>query len=365
VTTDKARTETVPQFREVPGALRPAMRSTVAARQAGLVVQINVDPGGRIEAGKVLAKLDDRYVRLEVTKAEAQAAIRRAAVSERQAGVDKAKRNAQRYEAAFKASGVTEGELDEARTAQAEAEARLAQAQAELSASEAELGLAKERFQDMTIRAPFTGVVAAKRAEAGEWVTQGAPVAELVASESIDAWLDVPEGMSDGLRTGAGSGGTVGAEMQVRVSLPAAAAGAEDSRRGGTDIVQIAKVAGFVPAGEPGAKSVRVRARLENPGGRMQPGMRVVGLVPTGQSGPGLTVAAAAVHQRESGTVVVFEADGRAAIAPVAVVAVLGDRVVVTSPVLKDGMEVVVDGGREMVVGQAVERSTATVPAGN
>lgn len=342
VVTDPVRLETLERWREVTGELRAPLRSVLASQQAGLVVQLNVEAGDRIDAGKVIAKLDDRAARLEVSRAEATVVTRTAMVTERRAAVEKARRDLERFEVAFNRSSATQSELDDARTAVALNEARLAQAQADVTWAEADLALARKRLDDMTIRAPFSGVVTAKRTETGEWVDAGGRVAEIVSLDAIDAWLDVPERYIARLREQASPDPSASAVVRLRIAA-----------LGGDEMIE-APISGIIPAADPLSRLFPVRARIDNRGGRLKPGMSVVGLVPSGQQEASLTVSKDAVLRGETGPYVYFDAGGVAAIAPITIIDAAGGgtRLVVSSPMLRGGMEVVVEGNERLFPGQ-------------
>lgn len=350
VMTDPVRVETIEQWREVTGELRATVRSTLAARRAGLVVQLNVEAGDRVEAGRVLAKLDDRDARLAVEQAQATIETRKAVVREREAELGKAQRDLARMQTSFNRAGATQSELDDAESAVAIAEAQLSQAQTEVAWGESDLRIAEKYLDDMTIKAPFKGTVVAKRTEVGQWVNEGGAVVEMVALDSIDAWLDVPEAAVGRLKN-AGEG----AEVQVRVP----ALGAGETADGTAGDTLSATVTAVVPQADPLSRLFPVRVRLANAENRLKPGMSVIGMVPTGAMGPSMTISKDAVLSNEAGAYVYFDAGGVAAIAPVSVRRAVGTRVVVSSPMLREGMEVVVEGNERMFPGQPLMRTGA------
>lgn len=382
VTTDKVRLETVERWREVTGELRAPLRSTLATQRAGLVVQLNVEAGDRIEAGRVVAKLDDRTARLEVEQAEAKLATSQANAVEREALMEKARRDLQRMDTSFNKAGATQSELDDARSNLAIAESRIAQSRTEIAHSQAEVRLAQKSLDDLTIKAPFSGTIIAKRTEVGQWVTEGGAIAELIALDMIDAWLDVPEGLAERLRPGlvpAPEAGSASAAepaadpSMVQIRLPSLASLTENS----PDYI-LAPVAGIVPSGDPRSRLFPVRVRLENKDNRLKPGMSVVGLVPSGDAEQALTLSKDALLRNETGPFVYYSNNGVAAIAPVTVLygASTGGaerRLVVRSPMLSEGVEVVIEGNERIFPGQPLiklntaeqDTSATKVPAKN
>lgn len=361
VTTDRARMQDVERRKAVTGELRAPVRATIASAQAGLVVQVNCEPGDRIEAGKVIAKLDDRTARLTLAQAEANLTSRQALVSERRGLADKARRFAERCEAAFKASGATESDVDNARTALAEAESRLAQAQADAAWADADVSLARKRLGDLTIRAPFTGVVAAKRTETGQWLAEGGAVIDLVALDRLDAWLDVPEGLADRLRPPGGARDP--AALTVQLQIPALHASTIAGADRPVSLIE-APIAGVIPSADPTSRNLSVRVRIDNKDGRLLPGMSVIGLVPLGSKGPALTVSRDALRSNDTGLFVYFDSGGRVAASPVTILCAVGDRVAVSAALLSDGTDVIVTSDGRLSLDQPLVRVAGPAPGG-
>lgn len=347
----------VERRKAVTGELRAPVRSTIASTQAGLVVQVNCEPGDRIEAGKVIAKLDDRTARLTLAQAEASLTSRQALVSERQGLAAKARRFAERCEAAFKAAGATESDVDNAHTALAEAESRLAQAQADAAWADADVSLARKRLGDLTIRAPFTGVVAAKHTETGQWLAEGGAVIDLVALDRLDAWLDVPEGLADRIRPAGGAGASAGFTVQLQVPALDASTGADRP----VSLIE-APIAGIIPSPDPTSHNLSVRVRIDNKDGRLLPGMSVIGLVPLGSTGPALTVRRDALRSNDTGLFVFFDSGGRVAASPVTVLCAVWDRVAVSASLLADGTDVIVASDGRLSLDQPLVKVPGPLP---
>jgi membrane fusion protein (multidrug efflux system) len=356
VRVDEVRMESVERWREVTGELRAVRRSTVATEQAGQVIEFAVDPGDHVEAGQVIAKLDEELASLEAERARAQLRTREASINEQTVALDKAKRDLQRIEDSFAREGASQLELDNIKTTVASVDAKLAAAKSELAWAQSDLRLTEKRLADMTVVAPFAGVVVSKRSEVGQWLGEGDTLLELVALNSIDAWLDVPEAFVARLLPKEG----VAADVVLRVpSLRAY--GAEPEIR--------ARVSSVIPAADPLSRLFPVRIRLDNKGstpgepGPLRPGMTVMGMVPTGEPQQSMTVSKDAVLRNETGSFVYFNSGGKAAIAPVRVEYAVGNRLVVQSPVLQAGMQVVIEGNERMFPGQPLLIQNAPAPA--
>lgn len=331
---DAVRLEVVEQRREVTGEVRAVKQSIVATEEAGLVTSLTVDVGDVVEEGQVLAQLNDKLLSLEVEQRHALSESKRAEVLEEQAKQAKASRDLRRLEELSSRAGASQNEVDDAKTALAEADARLARVQAELANAEAEEKWAERRVSYMQVRAPFAGAIVRKGTEVGQWVRAGDSVVELVALDQVDVYLDVPERFIEALTT-------AGAKVELR--LPAL----RETLRA-TDFTVISM-------GDRLARTFPVRVRLPNPEGRLRPGMSAIGMTPTGSPIEGMTVHKDAIMRNDAGSFVWFDGGGSARVAPVEALFASGDRVVVRSPMLKPGMTVLVEGNERVFPGQPLK----------
>lgn len=340
VALDPVRQERIEQRREVTGELRAVKRAEVASEEQGQVIALEVEAGDAVEAGQVIARLDDELLRIDVERRKAQVTSAEALVQERGAQVEKAKRDLSRLEDLSSRSGASQNEVDDAKTRLAEEKARQAQAEADLLSAKAELRSAERRLSNSKIVAPFAGSVVMKRTEVGQWLGEGDAVVDMVALNAVDAYLDVPERFLGALSS-EGTG--------IDLRIPAIG-----------DTIQV-NSATILAEGDRLARTFRVRVRVENEGaasagkGRLKPGMSVIGLVPTGEPADVLTIHKDAVMRNDAGSFVYFDGGGAAAVAPIEAQYAVGDRVVVRSPVLKPGMNVITQGNERIIPGQQLK----------
>lgn len=339
VAVEAARLERVEARREVIGEIRAVRRAALASQEGGLVVAIDVVEGQWVEAGRVLARLDDRLRALDVDRRAAGLRSAEATVAERRAQVEKAQRDLRRLQEVQRRDGASQNEVDDAATRVQEEEARLATAQSDAESARVEHETARKRLSDMTIRAPFAGSIIGKSVEVGEWVDEGDSVVEVIAIDAVDAFLDVPERFT---------GALLSPDARVVLKIPAI----------GREIE--ATVSSVMAAGDRLARTFPVRVRIENGagdagGGLLRPGMSVVGLVPTGEPIDALTVHKDSIMRNDAGAYVYFDAGGAAAVAPVEPQYAFGERMVVRSPVLKSEMRVITRGNERVFPGQPLQ----------
>ncbi len=333
VTVESVRSEQVQQRRLLTGDLRAVRHSRVAAQEPGLVVEMPVEEGQHVEAGEVLARLDAARLEVELQRNEADTQAAAALLEERNATLAWRKRDLELYQSSYERGAANPRELFDAQAAVRIAEAIARQAERHADVIAAEGDLLRKRLSDMTIRAPFAGVVVIKHAELGEWVGEGAPVAELVSAGEIEAWLDVPQGYFDAVTRGTGG---------ITISP------------GAGKVLRSTGRIRVIPMTDPRARTFIVVATLDDAEGTLIPGMSVKAWIPTGATAERLTVHRDAVLRNEAGAYV-FVARSAGPNAPAAAVPVpvtelfpWEDRVVIESDVLSAGDPVIVEGNERL-----------------
>lgn len=334
VVAEAVRRETVAQWRDVTGELRAARRALLATEEAGLLAAAPFREGDMVREGEEVARLDARRAELALARAQAQAQSREAIVAQRRAVLDRARRELEDKERLYNEVSAARREVDDARTAVEEASARLLEAQADHAFAMAELRLAQVRLEDMTVRAPFDGVVVQRRAEQGEWLGEGDAVIELMDTTSVEAWLHVPESSVELLLS---PGATVWVEVPSRGSRVEA------------------PVTRVIPDADPLSRLFPVRVVIQNADGSLRPGARVTGKVPTGERAPTLLVHKDGIRRDDAGEFVYAALGGVATPVRVTTLFAVGDWVAVRSGALEAGVPVIVEGNERLFPGQPVE----------
>lgn len=172
----------------------------VPAKEAGVLQEIAIREGQTVEAGSLLAKIDDQQAALAVKRAQAELDIAQLEaenelkylVAKKSAEVARSelKRATEAIEK-FKKS-ISQSELDRLQLELEKAEidsqqAKHVQAVAKLTASqkEVELETAQHNLERRRVKAPWAGVVVEVKRELGEWVEPGIPVARMVRMDRL------------------------------------------------------------------------------------------------------------------------------------------------------------------------------------
>lgn len=330
---------------EAVGTVRAKTVAAVAPQTMGRLTSVLVEEGARVEAGGLLATIDDASVRAQLSSAEgavaeAEAAREEAerAVAQAEAGRSLAEKTYERYRKLVAEKVVTPQEFDEVearRTVAAQEHeravkrreqlaGRITQARGQADAARAALGWTK-------VTAPFSGVVVEKRADTGSMAVPGVPLFLLEDPRRHRIEASVSEAYLPLLKVG----------TPVRVLLDAG---------GGREIP--AAVTEVVPTIDPATRTFLVRADL--PPGTARTGQSGRVRFAAGE-GTVLAVPKRAVTRAGGGDgVFVLADDNVARLSPVTLGAAFGDRVEVLSG-LSPGARVAVSPVDRLADGDRVE----------
>ncbi|HSN71444.1 MAG TPA: efflux RND transporter periplasmic adaptor subunit [Steroidobacteraceae bacterium] len=313
---------TVADFLTLTGTVTSARSAALSPRVSGLVARVHVDAGSRVKAGDLLVELDDAIARLELERVKAAVDEGRIRLEEAERVRDEARRL------------VADRNIPKSQADAAEAEVRIVGAA--LARLQAERRQQEELVARHRLLAPFPGVVAQKRTEAGEWVATGTPVVDLVAVEDTRVDVQVPQERHDDLREG----------TPVTVQLDAASGEPIEGR-----------IAALVPVKDPASRTFLVRVAVPQDE-RLTPGMSATVAFRLDRSLGAMTVPRDAVIRQPDGSTlvwVVVEEGGRtvAAPRPVQIGRPVGDMLEVRSG-LDPQAQVVVRGNEMLREGRPV-----------
>lgn len=199
----------------VQGETRPRVEATLSAQVAGRIVWASPAfvGGGAFREGDVLARIDAADYQLAVVRARAQVAQAEEALVREQAEGELARQD-------WQALGRGEPPPLAVR------EPQLAQAQAALAAAQAALRGAELDLSRTSIRAPFTGRMRERRANIGDYVGPGSPVAVMFATDTMEIRVPLTDADITAMRTPVGfmaSAANPGPRAQVSAAVGGAA----------------------------------------------------------------------------------------------------------------------------------------------
>jgi len=175
--------------------------ATVSSKVTGKVLEIFVEEGMEVQKGQVLARLDPENSSTMLTMAERELEASKRNLTEIEVRLADARRNLERNEALVKQQLVSQTALDTSRAEANALAARLAASQAQVKVSESGLAMRRIDYNDLNVRAPFTGVVISKDAQPGEMISPMSAgggftrtgIATIVDMESREVEVDVNE----------------------------------------------------------------------------------------------------------------------------------------------------------------------------
>jgi len=256
------------------GSLTPLAQATVKSKVSGVVLATTVQEGMPVAAGQVIARLDD-------AEARARAAQQGALLADADARLAMAKKNQANSLALLQQKYIAQNAYDTTSNG-------VDLAQAAVDAARAQLDLARIALADTVIRAPLSGVVSKRHAQAGEKLAPDSPVFSIVDLRQLTLDAQVPA--SDIPRV------KVGQEVQFRVD-------------GFGDRAFRGKVVRINPSTEAGSRAMIVYIGVDNPDGLLRAGMFAKGAVTTEKSAAHALLPLTAVR-KEKEQDVVYRIDG-------------------------------------------------------
>jgi RND family efflux transporter MFP subunit len=242
----------VAQMLTVVGNLIGEQTVAVVPKAAGRLVEVYVKLGDRVGRGQRIARIEDHEIREQVKQAEAAFEVASATIRQREADLKFADTNLQRSNELFGRQLLPRQTLDDAEARHQAAVAQLELSRAQLMQSQARLEELRINLANTIITSPVNGFVARRAADAGAYISQNAPVADVVDISTVRLVANVVE--KDLRRVEQGE--------QAKVEV--------DAFPGETFSGRVARVA---PVLDPATRTAQIEVEIPNPGNRLKPGM--------------------------------------------------------------------------------------------
>jgi len=176
-------------------------QATVSSKVTGKMIELDIEEGDHVKAGQVIAKLDDSNIRAALAETSAQLDYAKAGLAETEVNLANAQRDYERQSALFKDHFVSQAAIDTSHTTLDALRAQLATQKSNIQVAERALQVADRNLDDMTVRAPFAGVVTVKAAQPGEIVSPISAgggftrtgIGTIVDMDSLEIQVDVNE----------------------------------------------------------------------------------------------------------------------------------------------------------------------------
>jgi len=204
------------------GSLQADEEVMLRPERSGIIEAINFTEGERVEEGRVLVKLRGEDMQAQVERMEAQLQL--------------AQREGERQQTLAQRQAISRSEVDQAKSS--------------VSVARAELDLAKAELAKTEVRAPFSGVVGLRAVSVGGYVTPTTDIASFRRLDPLKLELNVPERYGRFIRP----------ELRVEFSVA------------GRDQIFTGTVYAIEPGIDEVSRTLRLRARVPNPEGKLTPG---------------------------------------------------------------------------------------------
>ncbi|RJF98193.1 efflux RND transporter periplasmic adaptor subunit [Noviherbaspirillum saxi] len=223
---DVAKVVTVPLVDDLNavGSIRSNESVVIRPEVAGRITRLNFDDGQQVRKGQVLVAFDSTVNQAEVLQAKAELGI--------------AKANFERNADLAKQNFISDRARDES--------------QANVQVLQAKLALAEAKLSKLEIKAPFSGIVGIRTVSVGDYVKDGADLVNLEDISSVKVDFRVPERYADLVQKG----------QAIEVTVDALPGKPFKARVDAID-----------PQVDSTGRSALLRGRIENPEGRLKPGM--------------------------------------------------------------------------------------------
>jgi membrane fusion protein (multidrug efflux system) len=277
----------------VSGSIEANEQVGIRSEVSGLVRAINFEEGSRVTKGQVLLNIDDSELKAQLAQALTRQQL--AEETERRAGL------------LLNKEAISQEEYDSAL--------------ADYKALEAQTQLIRAQLAKTKVVAPFSGHIGLRSISAGEYLTPTVIVANLVNTDPLKIQFAVPEKYASQLR--------INTDITFTVT--------------GSDQKYTAKVYAMEPGIDVGTRTLQLKAKAANPGGKLLPGSFVSVSIPLVTIEDALLVPTQAVIPILKGKQVFVAANGKANARMIETSARTDSNVLVTSG-LKVGDTVLTSG---------------------
>ena len=324
---------------ELPGRVEPVRVAEVRARVTGIVQQRLYEEGTDVGQGQPLFRIDPAELR--ASYAQTQASLERARATAANANAVVA-----RYRPLVAENAISGQEFDAAQAAAREANANVAQIQAQLRAASLQLGYT-------TVRAPIAGRAGRAAVTEGALVSQPEGTLMTRIEQISPIYVSFSQSATEVLqiRRAIAAGNldlSPDDAVEVRLVFPD---GTEYELPGLIEFLDFSV--------DEATGTVELRAEFPNPDGLLLSGEFVNARIYAGKKTGVIAIPQRAVSVADSGgTGMIVDKDGKAAVRPVELGELVGDKWIVTSG-LKPGDRVIVSNLQKLQPGMPVQIANA------
>jgi RND family efflux transporter MFP subunit len=150
---------------EFTAVVDASRKADLSFKVSGELIKFNVNQGENVKSGQVIAKLNDRDIKVQLNEARSY--------------FDKAKADFERAKDLISTRAISQADFD--------------QLKSQFTSAKAKLDTAKNNLEYTELRASFTGIIAKKYTENFQEVRAGSGIVALHDLSNIDLKIDLPE----------------------------------------------------------------------------------------------------------------------------------------------------------------------------
>jgi RND family efflux transporter MFP subunit len=200
-------------------------QATVSSKVTGKVVDVLVEEGMRVEKGQVVATLDDKTQQAQLSLAVAQVESARATLDEIEAQLRIARLERDRLRDLAKRNLTSTSSVDTAEATFDQIAAQLETGRENVIVAQRNVALAEDAVSNMTIKAPFAGMVVSKNAQPGEMISPVSAgggftrtgICTIIDTDSLEIEVDVNEAYIQRVKAGQPVSATLDAYPDWRI----------------------------------------------------------------------------------------------------------------------------------------------------
>jgi HlyD family secretion protein len=255
------------------GNLAPTNQVQVGSELSGRIDRVLVDVNDRVAKGQPLAEINTDILDAQIRQSRASLAARRASVAQARATLAESNASLSRLKEVSRLSGgkvPSQTEMETAEAEQARAAAQLKSAEADVAAADAQLSSNLTNRSKAIIRAPVAGVVLSRQIEPGQTVAASfnTPTLFIIAEDLTSMQLEVAIDEADVGQVDRGQKAIFTVDAFPGETFPAEI---ERVDLGSNNIA--AGTAGNAASTASSVVAYDAILRVENPEGRLRPGM--------------------------------------------------------------------------------------------
>jgi RND family efflux transporter MFP subunit len=271
----QARLDALPLRERLTGTVQAGGQVAIYPQVSGAITEVFADDGDVVKAGDPLVRIESRSPRSQLAQAQAELAAARAEARAAAATQTELESQFRRTQLLAEDSRVAQETVELERAQIESARAAVQQAEARAASAEAAIAERAEEVGRTVVRAPIDGVVGQRAAEVGMIADGQAPLFTIGQLERMRVEVPIAQDLIGRIRPG----------QRVEISTEAYA----------SELIpaEISRVSPFLAQG---SFSAEAEIDVENPAGRLVPGMFVTVDVFYGESDSATVVPSSAIY---------------------------------------------------------------------